>query len=402
MGDTMDRIIMHIDVNSAFLSWSAIKLLNEGSKIDLRNEISVVSGREVSRHGIVVAASIPAKKIGIKSPMNLRDAKKIYKDVIVTLQDREFYKKCSNNMMRLIKYLFPKYEQFSIDECFVDYTDMKKLYGDEVKFAHKLKNEIYKRFGFTVNVGIGNNKLLAKMASDFEKPNKVHTLYSSEIKEKMWPLPISDLFMAGKSSVSKLKSLGIETIGDLANYDENKLIGILKSQGKMLYEYANGIDNSPVENKYDDRKGIGFSKTLEEDIEDKYRLYEELRHFSEKISKELKKRNLYARTIVVTLRYSSFKTYNHQLKFDNSTNLEDEIFDKSKEAFNKLWNLEPVRLIGLRVTDMSNNNDIQLSLFDENNKVIKEKEIDKLIDSINKEFGSGTVFKGLKIDKENK
>ena len=402
MGDTMDRIIMHIDVNSAFLSRSAIKLLNEGSKIDLRNEISVVSGREVSRHGIVVAASIPAKKIGIKSPMNLRDAKKIYKDVIVTLQDREFYKKCSNNMMRLIKYLFPKYEQFSIDECFVDYTDMKKLYGDEVKFAHKLKNEIYKRFGFTVNVGIGNNKLLAKMASDFEKPNKVHTLYSSEIKEKMWPLPISDLFMAGKSSVSKLKSLGIETIGDLANYDENKLIGILKSQGKMLYEYANGIDNSPVENKYDDRKGIGFSKTLEEDIEDKYRLYEELRHFSEKISKELKKRNLYARTIVVTLRYSSFKTYNHQLKFDNSTNLEDEIFDKSKEAFNKLWNLEPVRLIGLRVTDMSNNNDIQLSLFDENNKVIKEKEIDKLIDSINKEFGSGTVFKGLKIDKENK
>ena len=393
---------MHIDVNSAFLSWSAIKLLNEGSKIDLRNEISVVSGREVSRHGIVVAASIPAKKIGIKSPMNLRDAKKIYKDVIVTLQDREFYKKCSNNMMRLIKYLFPKYEQFSIDECFVDYTDMKKLYGDEVKFAHKLKNEIYKRFGFTVNVGIGNNKSLAKMASDFEKPNKVHTLYSSEIKEKMWPLPISDLFMAGKSSVSKLKSLGIETIGDLANYDENKLIGILKSQGKMLYEYANGIDNSPVENKYDDRKGIGFSKTLEEDIEDKYRLYEELRHFSEKISKELKKRNLYARTIVVTLRYSSFKTYNHQLKFDNSTNLEDEIFDKSKEAFNKLWNLEPVRLIGLRVTDMSNNNDIQLSLFDENNKVIKEKEIDKLIDSINKEFGSGTVFKGLKIDKENK
>ena len=177
MGDIMDRIIMHIDVNSAFLSWSALKLLKEGSKIDLRNEISVVSGR-------VVAASIPAKKIGIRSPMNLRDAKKIYKDVIVTHQDREFYKECSKNMLRLIKYLFPKYEQYSIDECFVDYTEMKKLYGDEVKFAHKLKNEIYKRFGFTVNVGIGNNKLLAKMASDFEKPNKVHTLYINEIQEK--------------------------------------------------------------------------------------------------------------------------------------------------------------------------------------------------------------------------
>ena len=398
MGDTMDRIIMHIDVNSAFLSWSALKLLREGSKIDLRNEISVVSGREASRHGIVVAASIPAKKIGIRSPMNLRDAKKIYKDVIVTLQDREFYKECSMNMMRLIKYLFPKYEQYSIDECFVDYTEMKKLYGDEVKFAHKLKDEIYKRFGFTVNVGIGNNKLLAKMASDFEKPNKVHTLYINEIKEKMWPLPISNLFMAGKSACAKLESMGIKTIGDLANYDKNKLVGILKNQGKMLYEYANGIDDSKVENRYDDRKGIGFSKTLEDDIEDKGRLYLELREFSNKISSELKRRGLFARTIVVTLRYNSFKTTNHQIKLDNNTNLEEEIFDRAKYAFNKLWDLEPVRLIGLRVVDLSNNSDIQLSLFDENHKAITDKEIDKLIDDINKEFGSGTVFKGIKVE----
>ena len=390
---------MHIDVNSAFLSWSAIKLLKEGSKVDLRNEIAVVSGEEISRHGIVVAASIPAKKLGIHTPMNLRDAKKIYKDVIVTHQDRAFYKECSNNMMRLIKYLFPKYEQFSIDECFVDYTEMRKIYGNEVKFAHKLKDEIYKRFGFTVNVGIGNNKLLAKMASDFEKPNKVHTLYKNEIEEKMWPLPIGDLFMAGKSATAKLKTIGIETIGDLAKYDKNKLIGMLKSHGKMLHEYANGIDDSPVENRYDDRKGIGFSKTLEEDIEEKSRLYSELSKFSKKISLELKKRGLYARTLVVTLRYASFKTYNHQIKLQNNTNLEEEIYTNAKAAFNKLWNLEPVRLIGLRVTDMSSNNDIQLSLFDENQKVVTEKEINKLIDSINKEFGSGTVFKGIKIDK---
>ena len=316
----------------------------------------------------------------------------------MTKPDREFYKECSLNMMRLIKYLFPTYEQFSIDECFVDYTEMRKLYGNEVKFAHKLKDEIYKRFGFTVNVGIGNNKLLAKMASDFEKPNKVHTLYINEIKEKMWPLPISNLFMAGKSACAKLESMGIKTIGDLANYDKNKLVGILKNQGKMLYEYANGIDDSKVENRYDDRKGIGFSKTLEDDIEDKGRLYLELREFSNKISSELKRRGLFARTIVVTLRYNSFKTTNHQIKLDNNTNLEEEIFDRAKYAFNKLWDLEPVRLIGLRVVDLSNNSDIQLSLFDENHKAITDKEIDKLIDDINKEFGSGTVFKGIKVE----
>lgn len=402
LGDIMDRIVMHIDVNSAFLSWSSLKLLKEGSKIDLRNEISVVSGDESKRHGIVIAASIPAKKIGIRSPMNLADARKIYRDLYVTKPDREFYKECSKNMMRLIKYLFPTYEQFSIDECFVEYTEMRKMYGDEVKFAHKLKDEIYKRYGFTVNVGIGNNKLLAKMASDFEKPNKVHTLYSNEIKEKMNPLPIRDLFMAGKSACAKLDSLGIKTIGDLANYDQNKLVGILKSQGKMLYEYANGIDDSPVENRYDDRKGIGFSKTLEDDIEDKTILYSELNNFSKKISLELKKRGLYARTIVVTLRYTSFKTYNHQLKLDNNTNIEEDIFKNAKLAFNKLWNLEPVRLIGLRVTDMSNNNDIQLSLFDENQKIITDKELDKIIDNINKEFGSGTVFKGYDNMKKEK
>ena len=386
---------MHIDVNSAFLSWSALKQLKEGSKIDLRNEIAVVSGEEASRHGIVVAASIPAKKMGIHTPMNLRDARKIYKDLIVTHADRTFYKECSNNMMRLIKYLFPKYEQFSIDECFVDYTEMKKLYGDEVKFAYKLKNEIYKRFGFTVNVGIGNNKLLAKMASDFEKPNKVHTLYINEIEDKMWKLPISDLFMAGKSATKKLNDLGLNTIGDLANYDENKLILLLKSHGKMLYEYANGIDDSPVENKYDERKGIGFSKTLEDDIDEKSRLYKELSVFSKKISKELKMRKVYAGTIVVTIRYQSFKTYNRQMKLKNNTNLEDELFSYAKESFNNLWNNEPVRLIGLRVTDISTNNDIQLSLFDENNKIISDKEIDKLIDEINKEFGSGTIKKGI-------
>ena len=392
----MERIILHIDVNSAFLSWSALKLLEKGSKIDLRNEIAVVSGKEVSRHGIVVAASIPAKKIGIKSPMNLRDAKRIYKDLIVTPIDREYYKKCSNNMMRLIKYLFPTYEQFSIDECFVDYTEMRKIYGNEIKFAHKLKDEIYKRFGFTVNIGIGNNKLLAKMASDFEKPNKVHTLYINEIEEKMWPLPINDLFMAGKSACEKLKRLSINTIGDLAKYDENVIRGLLKTQGKMIYEFANGIDNSPVENMYDERKGIGFSRTLEEDEEDKVALLKILRDFSKNISVGLKKRKMFAGVIIVTIRYASFKTYNHQIKLKNNINNEDEIFNTAKMAFNKLWNLEPIRLIGLRVTDISPNNDIQLSLFDENNKVINEKTIDDLIEKINKEFGEGTVFKGMK------
>ena len=208
----MERIVLHIDVNSAFLSWSAVKLLEEGYKKDIRNEVAVVAGDPKKRHGIIVAASIPAKKLGIKAPINLYEARKKYKDLIVVKPDHNYYYKKSKAMMDFLKKLFPEFQQYSIDECFIEYTSMKRIYGDEVKFAYKLKDEIYKRFGFTVNVGIGNNKLCAKMASDFEKPNKVHTLYEYEFKDKVWNLDISELFMAGKSSCKKLRELNINTI----------------------------------------------------------------------------------------------------------------------------------------------------------------------------------------------
>ena len=396
----MERIVLHIDVNSAFLSWSALKLLKEGSKKDIRNEISVVSGRESTRNGIIVASSIPAKKLGIRAPMNLRDARKIYRDLIVVHPDYYYYADCSRKLFSFIRSLFEEVEQFSIDECFVEYTPNKKMYGDEIKFAYKLKDYIKKKYGFTVNIGIGNNKLLAKMASDFEKPDKVHTLYTSEIKEKMWPLDISDLFMAGKSSCNKLRRMGINTIGELANYDENKLHYQMKSMGTMLHNFANGIDDSKVEYEYRERKGIGFSRTLEDDTEDKKILYSYLNDFSKDISDYLKRKNKYAGVIVVTIRYKDFKTYNHQIKLKNNINDKESLFKYSKELFNKLWNGEPVRLIGLRVTDLSSNNDIQLSLFDENEKVLKDKEIDNLLDSINNKLGKDIVHKASLIDKK--
>ena len=394
----MERIILHIDVNSAFLSWSAIKLLNSGFKKDIRNEVSVIAGDPKKRHGVIVAASIPAKKKGIKPPINLYEARKIYPNIIVVKPDRDFYKLCSTKLMTFLKKLFSRVEQFSIDECFIDYTDMKRIYGDEIEFAYKLKDEIYKRFGFTVNIGIGNNKLCAKMASDFEKPNKVHTLYLSEFKDKMYDKDISDLFMAGKSSCSKLRSIGINTIGELANYDENKLILLLKSQGKLLHQYANGIDDSELDvNSYDERKSIGFSKTLEFSTDNNLKIYELLREFSEEISSILKKKGLYASTVTVTIRNNDFKTVNHQKKLVNSINNEVDLFSIAKELFNKLWDRDKVRLVGLSVSDLSDSISYQLSLFEETNTVKKEKETDDLISNINKKIGKNVIFKANKI-----
>lgn len=389
----MEKIILHIDVNSAFLSWSAVKLLEEGHKKDIRNEVAVVAGDPSKRHGIVVAASIPAKKLGIKPPINLFEARKKCKNLIVVQPDFYYYSNKSKKMMSFIKKLFPDFQQYSIDECFVDYTSMKRLYGDEVKFAYKLKNEIYKRFGFTVNIGIGNNKLSAKMASDFEKPNKVHTLYKSEFKDKVWNKDISELFMAGKSSCIKLRSLNIKTIGDLANADEEMIIRNLKSQGKLLYEYANCIDDSKVENnRYTTRKGIGFSRTLQFDSDDKEHIYKYLKDFSIEISKKLKEKNVYANTLMVTIRNYNFKNSNHQRKYTNSFNLSDDIYNKAVEIFNESWDKEPIRLIGLRVTDFSSNNSFQISIFDKEENYNNRK-LQIVADNINSILGESTIIK---------
>lgn len=395
----MDRIILHVDVNSAFLSWTAVKLLSEGYNKDIRNEVAVIAGDPKKRHGIIVAASIPAKKIGIKSPSNLYEARKKCSNLLVFKPDYEFYSKQSKLLMNYLKSLFPEFEQYSIDECFIDYTSMKGLYGNEVEYAYKLKDEIYKRFKFTVNIGIGNNKLSAKMASDFTKPNKVHTLYKNEFKEKVWDLDISELFMAGKASCKKLRELNINTIRDLANADINMLTRNLKSQGKMLYEYANCIDDSEVCNMYEERKGIGFSRTLESDSQNIEEVNNYLLYFSKEIAKQLKKMNVYANTLVVTIRNYDFKTYNHQQKYLNGINLEDDIYEKAKELFNKIWDREPVRLIGLRVTDFTNSNNFQLSMFDNNNEVIRENETNKLIEELNSKLGANLIKKGNSVNK---
>ena len=298
--------------------------------------------------------------------------------------------------MDFLKKLFPEFQQYSIDECFIEYTSMKRIYGDEVKFAYKLKNEIYKRFDFTVNIGIGNNKLCAKMASDFEKPNKVHTLYEYEFKDKVWNLDISELFMAGKSSCKKLRELNINTIKDLACADYNMIVRNLKGIGKMLYEYANGIDDSKVENLYEERKGIGYSRTLTDDSDNIEELYSYLYNFAKDISSSLRKKEVYASTLMVTIRNYEFKTVNHQKKYTNSFCLTNDIYEKAKELFNEFWDKEPVRLIGLRATDFTNTNSVQLSMFDKNNDSYKEEQLQKIVDNINSKLGSSSVTLGVK------
>ena len=255
----MKNIIFHIDVNNAFLSWTAVKLLNEGYNIDIRNIVSVIGGDEEARSGIVLAKSTPAKKLGITSAETLYQAKKKAPNLKVYKPDYNYYELMSCKLFDLLQKYSPDIEVASIDECYLDFGKVRLLYGDEIEFAKKIGKEIYDELGFTVNIGIANNKLCAKMASDFEKPNKIHTLYNFEIEEKMYPLPVGDLFGIGKKTAIKLNEIGIYTIGDLANYNDLKLKRYFKNQAIHMINIAKGIDNSSVNSEAHIPKGIFHS-----------------------------------------------------------------------------------------------------------------------------------------------
>lgn len=387
----MKRIIFHIDVNNAFLSWSAVEMLKKGSKLDIRKIPSVVGGDESKRRGVVVAKSYPAKKAGITTGEPLYMARRKVDKLFVVQSNKEKYKEYSDKFYKILCKYTPVIERYSIDECFMDMTGMEMMFGDPVKLAYKIKDEIYNTLGFTVNVGVANSKVCAKMASDFEKPNKVHTLFIEEIKEKMWPLKVDDLFMVGKSSSKKLHELGINTIEDLAKADVNMLTRHFKSMGKMMHEYANGIDDSNVEKTVAKNQGIGHSTTLPEDVDNIADLKKVLRKLSDMVGIRLREEKKYATVISVQLRNSNFFNYQHQKKLVNPISSNEDIYENACLLLKEMWNSDPIRLVGLRVSDFTDKTYEQISLFEEVGKTKKRDKVQKAVDEINKKYGNNTI-----------
>ena len=390
----MDRVILHIDVNNAYLSWSALDLLKKGHKTDIRERYAIIGGDESQRRGIVLAKSNPCKKKGVVTAETIGSARKKCPYLEVYAPNFRVYKYYSDKMYEYLCTYTDIIERYSIDECFLDYTGSIKLFGDPVKVAYKIKDDIYKKFGFTVNVGVGNNKLLAKMASDFEKPNKVHTLFINEIEEKMFPLPVNDLFMIGKSSSKRLKEMGINTIRDLAKYDEDELIKRFKSMGKMMHEYANGIDNSPVHYEREAAKNISSSTVLPYNYSDEKQILNVIMKLSRTVGKQLRYNKMYADTIGVWLKYSYFDKISKQEKLNNSISTDEEIYDNARRIFNKVWNHDDgVRSVCVFISGLSSSKKTQLSIFDlGSNKDEKEDEkIQKLVDDLQHKYGKNII-----------
>lgn len=390
----MQRQIIHVDVNNAFLSWTAVNMLEKGFKTDIRTIPSIIGGEEERRSGIVLAKSPIAKKFGITTGEPIYFAKKKCNNLQIFPADFSVYQNSSNKLYNMLLEYTDVIERFSIDECFLDLTGF--LMGRNLlDIAKEINRRVEEEFKFTVNIGVAHNKLLAKMASDFEKPNKVHTLFENEIETKMWPLSVSELFMIGKKTVPKLLNMQIKTIGDLAKTDENILINNFGKHGKLMWEYANGIDNSEVNNKIEQPKSIGNSITLPKDLTSIEEINPILVALVEKVSYRLRKYKMVAKVVNVQLRTKDFIDYSHQHKLAVATSNTKEILNLAKEILQEMYKKEPIRLIGLRVDDLENEDEIQLSLFSTNKK---QNDLDKTLDKIMNKYGNKAITRAGKLN----
>lgn len=286
---------------------------------------------------------------------------------------------------------------------FLDMTEYIQKGRNLIDIAYEINKRVKEEFGFTVNIGISENKLLAKMASDFEKPDKVHTLWKEEIQNKMWKLPISELFMVGRKSIPKLQKMGIKTIGDLAKKDEKELIKAFGKYGKMIWEYANGIDLSEVNYKQEKPKGIGNSITLPYDYSNIEKLEEVLLALVEQVTYRLRHHELLANVVNVQIKTNEFKVLSHQRKLDFPTDSTKIIQEMAKKLLKEIYNNVPIRLIGVRVDQLVEKEQRQISLF-ENTENEKQKKIDSVLDKIKEKYGYETITRAgkMNIDKNIK
>lgn len=381
-------------MNSAFLSWEAARRVKNGEE-DIRLIPSAIGGDREKRTGVILAKSIPAKKYGIKTGEPVSMALRKCPSLFIAKPDFLLYEENSRAFMDICREYTPIVEKYSIDECFLDMSGMHKIYPDVLAVAFEIKERIKKELGFTVNVGVGANKLLAKMASDFEKPDKVHTLFENEIEEKMWKLPIRELFSVGSATAEKLERACIKTVGELAALDPDILKGMLGAKlGEHLYNYANGVDDSPVLEFREKAKGYSNSITLEYDVQSVDEAQSILLALVDVTATRMRSDGARTLCVGVTLRDIDFKDTSHQKKLSSPTDITGEIFSTAKQLFSELWDKKrPLRLLGVSLTDITFEEDFQISFFD-TDKRDKARAIDKTVDSIRERFGSDTIVRG--------
>lgn len=390
----MSKIYFHIDVNNAFLSWESVLRLKEGEKIDLRNIPSAVAGDPKTRTGIILAKSKPAKDMGVKTGEVIFQAKKKCPNLHLVPPRHNLYELESKKLYNLLTNFSDVIEKYSIDEYFIEYIH---LLGDYLDVANTIKQKVYDELGFTVNIGISDVKYLAKVASDFEKPNKIHTLFKSEIEKKFWPLPIENMFLLGNKTATKLKNIGIDTVYKLAHTDLSILKLHLKSQGEELFNFAYGKDIDQRHQKQAIPKSVGHSKTSSYDLIDINEIYVFLLDVVNETSIRLRKEQMKSNTISVSLKTNNFKVYSSSKTIEFATNVTCELFKISKNIFNEMYKGEPLRLIGVSFSNLEKDTVNQLNIFETLDE--KNHKLDVTVDNLLDKFKDVKITRASLVKK---
>lgn len=393
-----ERLIFHVDVNSAFLSWEAARRVKKGED-DLRLIPSCIGGDPKTRRGIVLAKSIPAKRCGVKTGEPLSMALRKCPALVIAKPDFRLYSACSRAFKDVCRSYAPAVEEFSIDECFMDLTGTELTYPDPIALAHEIKDRIRDELGFTVNIGVANNKLCAKMASDFEKPDKVHTLFADEIEAKLWPLPVGELLFIGGASAERLREARIMSIGDLAKADPKMLRELLGDKmSAQARRYANGLDDSPVRKEPDEAKGYSNSVTLEENVTTLEQADAILLALCDSVSAHMRSEGAKAGLVSVAVRYLDFSNRSHQMRLERPTDTTNEVYEISRRLLRELWkDKRPLRLLSVSLTNLSRAGEgEQLTLFGEEDDAEAEKQakIDRAVDALRSKFGADIIQRG--------
>jgi len=376
-------------------------MLKNGSQEDIRLIPSAIAGDPEKRHGIILAKSEPAKKFGIKTAMTLAEALRRCPDLKTFPPDNRLYSEYSDRLYALLSEYTDVIERFSIDECWLDYTGSEKIFGPPETAAAQISRRVKEELGFTVNIGVSVNKLLSKMASEMQKPDRIHTLYPCELEEKFWPLPVRELFGVGRSAEEALAGLGLLTIGDVARTDPVLLQNALKpAMGRLMHDRANGIDDSPVVRDEDsERKVIGHSDTTPGDVKTEEEACYYLLSQAERVGMRLRKAGKRAGVITVQLKNSAFKTYSHQKKLSSPVSSASDIYAAACGLFTEMWRGDALRLLGISLSDLRDEDEAeegQLSLFnsidtEENDRKIENETLEKTQDMIRERFGKGAI-----------
>ena len=397
MAKAEERVILHCDLNNFFASVSL--LFNP----TLRSVPVAVCGDKEQRHGIVLAKNEAAKRCGVKTAEAIFEARAKCPELVILPPMMDKYKEYSEKAHRIYEEYTDMIEPFGIDECWLDVTGSRLLFGSGEEIADKIRREIKQKLGITVSVGVSFNKVFAKLGSDMKKPDGITVISRENFREKIWRLPISDLLFVGRKTTDRLRSCGICTIGDAAVCSDEMLERLLGKNGLELKRYALGEDNSPVSRQHEKAtpKSIGRSVTRQQDFKTPDEIWGMFLSLAREISDSLREQGLYAGGVQVHIRNAALSVKEFSRSYPDSVNGAKIIAERGMELLNEHFGFtEPLRSVGLRAINLRGyQTAIQEDIFGDSEKRKTEEKIESSIYELRKKFGSTSITRAAEDKK---